>query len=366
MNDPGRRASSAALLPGLMLLVAACGGGTVASPTAPAASVPPASTSGATVAPSPSAAVSYPLELTDAAGEVHRFEEPPARIGCWWLGCSEVLADLGVRPHAAGAEISGPLFFPDGTGPVVTISDGNSVEEWAAAEPDVLVGDAWGVGGDNAEAFAQVAPVFHLHTPFYDGHETETLRGIDAYAENLRIMGKLTLRTAEAEAAIARFEALLADLKEVAPAGAGDTVIALLWASNEGQYFLLEAESPFCDAIEGASLGLCIDEQGEINAEAFLGIDPDWIAYIAFGEDSWQKRPPDPVWQQLSAVEAGQVYDSNGRGNGSTRIFCCSLRGLEHALLEYAHEVWGEAAGVPDPGPAYDYDPRDSAVLTGS
>lgn len=347
------------------LIVAGCQPGGTASP---ATSTPlpgsPSPAASDTPAPSPSeAGVTYPLEIADATGALRTFTTPPERIGCWWLGCMEVMADLGVVPHAAEAASSGPFFYPAGE-PAVKISDAFSVEEWAAADLDLIVTDLSGFG-DNQDAFEQVAPVFYLHTPFYVGSE-EKLRGSDAYVENLRLMGQILDRADEAEAAIERFDSLVGALKERAPEAAADTVLSALWGSNEGQYFLLEANGPFCAVLEDDLLGRCIDEEGEINAEAYLAIDPDWIAYIAFGTDSWRTRPADPVWGKLSAVSKSQVYDSNGRGNGVTRIFCCSLRGLEHALLEYANEVWGDEGGVPDPGPAYDYDPMRNPLTTGS
>jgi iron complex transport system substrate-binding protein len=343
------------------LVAGACQPAAAPSPAAPSSPSPSAA---ATASPEPSpseAGVVFPLEIEDASGATVTFEGPPERVGCWWLGCLEVMADLGVTPHAAEDALEGAFFFPAGE-PEVGIADTFSVEEWAAADIDLFVADLNGFG-DNTEAFAQITQPFYLHTPFYADTEEE-LRGVDAYVENVRLMGQVLDRTAEADAAIERFESLVAELKERAPEGAPETVVSGLWASNEGQYFLLEANSPFCDVLETNGLATCIDEEGEINAEAYLAIDPDWIAYIAFGSDSWTARPPDPVWSKLSAVKNEQVYDSNGRGDGATRIFCCSLRGLEHALLEFGHEVWGEEGGIPDPGPAYDYDPSRNPLLT--
>lgn len=50
------------------------------------------------------------------------------------------------------------------------------------------------------------------------------------------------------------------------------------------------------------------------------------------------------------------MYDA---GN---RVYCCSLRGLEHALQEYAHHAYRPAAGVPAPGPVAAFDPTTSPL----
>jgi ABC-type Fe3+-hydroxamate transport system substrate-binding protein len=311
--------------------------------------------------PSPET-VEYPLELTDAVGETHVFDGPPEKDGCWWFGCVENMADLGLVPYAIssqGTPTDSAMFFPAGP-PEIDVADTNSVEEWAATEAEIFIADSFGVG-EQQEAFEQIAPVFHLHTPFPADNDAEALRGLEVYQENLRLMGQITGHPAAADAALEQFESFVAALQTKAPAGAADIEISPLWSSNEGAYFVMPDSEPFCDALATYSLGHCIDATGQLNAEAYLEIDPEWIAYIVFGEDSWEKRTPDPVWGELSAVTSGQIYDASP--GGPSRIFCCSLRGLTHALQEYAHHVWGEAGGVPDPGPVADFDPARSGVL---
>ena len=47
-----------------------------------------------------SGTVSYPLTLTDASGQKLTLDKKPTKIGCYWTGCDEVLASLGVVPDS--------------------------------------------------------------------------------------------------------------------------------------------------------------------------------------------------------------------------------------------------------------------------
>ncbi len=314
----------------LMVIFSAC--------AMPTTTTPGEVTPSAAVATITTADTVFPLTITDAAGQEFTFDAPP-KIGCWWTGCTEVLADLGVAPHAASTWLEegydSPLFFPAGS-PLHEIVDTQNPENWAAAEVDLLIMRV--PASPDHDAMKAAAPIFYLHHPSYG---ESGLRGYEAYLENVRIGGQLTGKPAEAEAAIARFEHTIANLKLLATPETQAQTVVVLW-ENEA-YRALDSTNPFCIAIAEASLGTCIEAPmwDEINAETFLAADPDVILFMS-GSAIYQERT-DPIWHQLTAVKEGRVYGTTGL------YYCCGARAMIHSLQEYAHLIL--PAAVPNPGP---------------
>ncbi len=331
------------------LLLAAC-----TAPTPPAdtstASPPAAETAAATTLEADSDL--FPLTITDAAGQEFIFDAPP-KIGCWWAGCTEMLADLGIVSHAASytEENSNSVFFYPVGVPAHNIADTQNPELWAASEVDVIL---MRVPNDPAhEPLKAAAPIFYLHHPSY-GESAQT--GYQAFIENLRILGQLTGRPDAAEAALVRFESVLNNLRALATPETQALTVAVLF-NGEGYRFIAPG-NPFCVVLAEVELGNCVGEGAastETNAEEFLSLDPDWIVY-QIGDGSYKDRI-DPIWAQLTAVKEDQVYDAQGH-----RYYCCSLRGLIHALQEYAHYVLPNA-NLPAPGLWLDFDPLQSPLV---
>lgn len=336
---PPRRALGVCLLSWLILLTACA---------VPAPAAPPASKA----APASSAETLFPLTITDAVGQEFTVDAPP-RLGCWWAGCTEMLADLGVVAHAAAydEEMSQSLFlYPNGA-PAENIADTANPELWAAAEVELLL---LRVPDDPArDPLKAAAPIFYLHHPSY-GESSQN--GYQAYVENLHILGQLTGRPAEADAAVARFMTVMDNLHALATPETAAQRVAVLF-NGEG-FTMIGPENPFCVALAAVELGQCVGEGAasyEVNAEEFLSLDPDWLVYQV-GDGSYADRT-DPVWSQLTAVKEGRVYDAQNH-----RYYCCSLRGLILALQEFAHYTLPEA-NIPDPGPWLDFDPRQSPLV---
>ncbi|MEX1021128.1 MAG: ABC transporter substrate-binding protein, partial [Litorilinea sp.] len=203
------------------------------------------------------------------------------------------------------------------------------------------------------EPLKAAAPIFYLHHPSY-GESAQS--GYAAFVENLRLVSQLTGQPDAAEVAIARFDTVLENLRAISTPETHTLSVAVLF-QGEG-YRVIGPGNPFCVALAAAQLGQCVgegDASYEINAEEFLGLDPDWLIYQS-GDGSYQDRT-DPVWSELSAVKEGRVYDALGN-----RYYCCSLRGLIHALQEYVHYVVPDA-NIPAPGPWLDFDPVQSPLL---
>gem|GEM_PF-617828 len=337
------RFSLSTVLLSLIVILGACAMPT----TTPSGEVAPA----ATVATTTTVDTLFPLTITDAVGQEFTFDAPP-KIGCWWAGCIEMLADLGIVPHAASyteENANSVFFYPVGV-PAHNIADTQNPEFWAAAEVYVIL---MRVPNDPAhDPLKAAAPIFYLHHPSY-GESAQT--GYQAFVENLHILGQLTGQPAAADAAIARFDNVLTNLRALSTPETQALTVAVLF-NGEGYRFIAPG-NPFCVVLAEVGLGNCVGEGAastETNAEEFLSLDPDWIVY-QIGDGLAADRT-DPIWAQLTAVKEGHIYDAQGR-----RYYCCSLRGLTHALQEYAHYVLS-AANIPAPGLWLDFDPLQSSL----
>lgn len=284
----------------------------------------------------------YPIEVTDAEGIVHRFEAQP-KILCMWAGCPEILAELGLTPHAAAgtreANEEGAIFnYPPGQLPETYIEDTQNVELIEQAGVDLVVKRVPASPED--DALTQVVPVFYLHHPDYG---ESAVGGWEAYRENVRLIAAVMGQPEEAaQGVLDRFDAVLEKLKAGAPADAAERTLMVMF-NSEG-YNIIGPDSPFCDLIQTNDLGQCVGEGtgGELSAEAVLALDPDWIAVqVSAADETWETRS-DPTWERLTAVQEGHVY------NAGNRYYCCGLRGLTHSLQSYAHYVL--EMDVPDPG----------------
>lgn len=332
----------------LLILQAAC----TAAPTPAQADLPTTAETTPATASTGTDTARFPLTITDAAGQEFTFDVPP-RIGCWWAGCTEILADIGLVAHAAAydEESAKSIFaYPHGV-PPQQIADTQNPELWAAAEVDIVIMRV-PVASEHA-AYKLATPIFYLHHPSY-GESAQS--GYEAFIENLRIVGQLTGKPAAAEAAIVRFTTALDTLRSLStPAIAAQTVAVFFQGDG---YRMIGPGNPFCVALAEAALGNCIGEGAasyEVNAEEFLNLDPDWIVYQT-GEASYEDRT-DPIWAELRAVKAGQVYDAT-----NNRYYCCSARGLILALQDYANHVLS-AGVVPATGPQDDFDPTQSPLV---
>lgn len=346
-------------------VAAACGEastGNDATPGGAATTAAPAGTEAAPAASTAAAApaVTFPLEITDAAGVTHRFDKPVTKIACRYYGCIEDLADMGLVPHAAPSGDDGNAFlYPHGE-PAVKIEDFDNLEEWAASESEVIVEVVGPTSIEESKTLSKAAPVIMLNAP-YKVWSDSFKPGVAAWKADLELLGKITGQPERAQNAIDRFDRFVGNLKAAAPPGSADTVVANLLFTDDGTYSLMDSASPFCEALTANAIGKCaaIDgwsaESWEINAEAFLAADPPWVAYTVYSSDQSFKQREDPVWKRLTAVKNGQVFDF-------TRTNCCSLRVVEHALQDYAFHVWGAGGGVPDPGPEETYDPEASPL----
>ena len=296
-------------------------------------------------------ASTFPVTIKDAAGIEHHFTSPP-KIGCEWSGCVEVLADIGIKPYAVAnalqEELRSTFYYPLGK-PKYNIEDSKNPEDWAAADVDVILTRL--PSSRTSLSLNAAAPVFHLHHP---GFSKSNQTGYHAFIENIKLVGLLTGESEKALAALQRFKGMIANLKAKGTDETGRLTVAVIGSNN--RFNPLGPESPFCSLIHELNLGLCLGEGGEkqqLNAEMFLKWNPDWIVYGA--GNRYQDRNT-PIWKRLGAVRKGQIY--NAQGN---RYYCCSTRGLIHAMQEYTHKVIDK--NVPAPGNVLEFVVENSPLI---
>ncbi|MEM7288025.1 MAG: hypothetical protein AAF480_16865, partial [Actinomycetota bacterium] len=97
-----------------------------------------------------------------------------------------------------------------------------------------------------------------------------------------------------------------------------------------------------------------------MNAEAYLGLDPDLIIHTAFGGENTiaNREANDPIWNQLSAVQSGNVYETE-----SSRFYCCSTSAQIMMAQEYVGLLFPDA-GIPRPDIG-NFDPSQSPLVVG-
>ncbi|MEM1332268.1 MAG: ABC transporter substrate-binding protein [Actinomycetota bacterium] len=300
-------------------------------------------------------AVEFPVTVVDALGFEHTFDEP-ARVGCVVNLCREAFAGFGEPPAATPFEAS-DFFFPAGP-PEFVVTDINDLEAWAGADIDVAV--FGGPANQIHEIASDVTTVFFVHTP---GRTNDGMTGIEAVAENHRLLGTIADRLPEAEADIERLERAIATARSFSTPELADRTVVNLF--NGAAYLMefgdgdTEQSTAFCSVLLEAALGSCAEVDilaQEISAEAFLELDPDVIAMQA-GTLSVETRD-DPIWERLSAVQNGLAYDSSGTG-----YRFASARSLIWALQEFVHFTV-PGSGIPAPGPLDDFVPEASPLVS--
>lgn len=302
-----------------------------------------------------SASEGFPVTVTDAAGKKHTFDKPVTKIGCHWYYCYDVLADLGIRPQAGKpyTNSDGKVMFPLGqpVNDVESLGGSNSPESWAQSDVELIVARVH--SDDRLKALESAGTIFSLSSPGDKGAvQTELAK------KNLELVGQITGRQEQAKKAIARFDKFVADLKAKAPQDAATNAIVQLY--NVGENYVMSSPTlPFCSIVADNGLGKCATSSDwnsgtyQINAEAFLKLDPQWIAYQGNGK-SWKDRK-DPIWPRLTAVKSGRVYDLPAGGE----IDSVGLRSQQYFLHLYAFTVLKNAS---DPGPLTGYDPETATV----
>jgi len=298
--------SSALILIGAVLSIlalSACGGQEVV-PTSAAAPIPtsePEATAAPTEAPVPTP---VPIVLVDGLGREVTLAGPAKRIVSLAPSNTEILFALGAEDLVVGREDTAD--YPVGALDIPSIGSlfGDiNTEVIVALEPDLALA-AGIITPEQVQAIEAIGvPVFSLGDPM----------GFDALYENLRIVGLLTGREAEAARLIedlrARVDAVLATVTDADPVKVyyevDGTDPSSPWTTGSGTF-----QDVLIGLAAGTNVVSDIQGWGQINVEELVSRDPD---IIIFGEGPWVPTTPESLsaragWSGIAAVVNGSVH----------------------------------------------------------
>lgn len=252
-------------------------------------------------------AVVYPRTVKHAMGET-KLDKQPERVYAPYM--EDALLTLGVKPvlkWSLGPLVQEYLEPQLQDVPKIDFSAGENSEQILAAQPDLIVLYSSEMGASGAyERDSQIAPTYVFKDAAGDWKGT------------LSELGDLLGKTAEADRAIADYDALVAKARsELAPIVEGKTFATIRIKPKE---ITLMDGTYFSGATLYGDLGLTphpmVKEQAwenfiTLSMEALPDLDADYIFYTVQGDDARANADRvlgSDLWKNLPAVKAGHAY----------------------------------------------------------
>jgi len=271
-----------------------------------------------------------PLDLTDGLGRQVALAAPAQRIVSLAPSNTEILFAIG-----AGSQTVGRDELSDFPTAAVTVSSIGSTfgqlntEAIVALQPDLVL-------AASITAPEQVQALEDLGMTIYLLPNPNDFAG---FYQNLRIVGELTGRQAEAAELAAGLEARVAAVAESVQgvdrprvfyeADGSDPTAP--WTTGSGTF-----QSVLIDLAGGANVAAELTGWGQFSLEQLVAVDPQ---VIVFGSGSFVPTTPEslaarPGWGTLTAVAEGRVYamDTNWVDRPGPRL----VDGLE-AMARFIH-----------------------------
>ena len=285
------------ILPLLLVAIAACGGGAVAT-AAPTQTV---ALPTATLAPTATPAPSFPISLTDDEGTVVKILAAPQKIVSLTPAATEILYAIGAGPRVVAKVEDVANFPPEASSlPVVATFQGVDVEKIVAANADLVVS-----GG----------------APFGQGPAVEQLRRANipvlvvapaTLADVLKNIQLIGSATGDGSAATALAASMTADFDAIRSATAG--------LEHPKVFYEIDATSKIFTAATGSLLEEMLKSAGadpittgsptayDIAIETLVQADPTLILLgdAAYGVTPEQVKAR-PGWDSISAVKSGNI-----------------------------------------------------------
>ncbi|GAA4701492.1 iron complex transport system substrate-binding protein [Promicromonospora umidemergens] len=269
----------------------------------------------------------FPLTIEHALGETS-VEEAPVRVATWGWGSTEAAIAAGVYPVAVAEQTwtvgEGNLlpwvedaYDEAGIEHPTVLTDaeaGASVpyEEFAAAEPDLIVAPYSGITQEQYDLLSEIAPtVAYPETPW----QTPWDEIITATADALG-------RSAAGEAKVDEINQYLADEAEAHPEFAGKTFAAIVDSPEEGLIYVYRAGDPRAGFLEGLGLesAPAVEELAPDDGEFFYTLsyeeldklESDIVVAYTYTEEEAEALPTKKELQALPAVKDGMVAQQIG------------------------------------------------------
>jgi iron complex transport system substrate-binding protein len=269
----------------------------------------------------------FPLTIEHALGET-TIEEAPERVATWGWGSTEAAIAAGVYPVAVAEQTwtvgEGNLlpwvedaYDEAGVEQPTVLTDaeaGASVpyEEFAAAEPDVIVAPYSGLTQEQYKLLNEIAPtVAYPETPW----QTPWDEIITATADALG-------RSAAGEAKVDEINQYLADEAGAHPEFAGTTFAAIVDSPEQGLVYVYKSADPRAGFLEGLGLKTApaVDELAPDDGEFFYTLsyeeldklDSDIVVAYTYTDEEAKALPTKKELQALPAVKDGMVVQQVG------------------------------------------------------
>lgn len=262
-------------------------------PTAPPAAQP---TLEPTAAPAPAA---FPVTITDDDGKTVTIEDEPLRIVSFVPSMTEILFALGL-----GERVVGNTTFCDYPEEAKSVE---KVGEFANIDLEKVVGLSPDLVLATSLHYQTVAPALRERGITVAVFESTTVKGT---LEQILAIGRLTGRSAEAEALVADMQARL-DAITAKVAGARRPRVfweldALLYSVGKGSII-----SDMIKHAGGDNIGDQLEgEWPQFEMEALIAADPEIIilADHDFGETA-EKVQARAGWSEMTAVKEGRIVE---------------------------------------------------------
>ena len=288
---------------------------------APAANdaTPSASASGATD--------EFPLTIEHALGET-TIEEAPVRVATWGWGSTEAAIAAGVYPVAVAEQTwtvgEGNLlpwvedaYDEAGIDHPTVLTDAEAgatvpYEEFAAAEPDVIIATYSGITQEQYDLLSEIAPTVAYPKTAWQTPWDEIITATDD------ALG----RSAAGEAKVEEINTYLADQAEAHPEFAGKTVAAIVDSPEKGLVYVYRAGDPRAGFLEGLGFETApaVEELAPDDGEFFYTLsyeeldklDSDLVVAYTYTEEEAEALPTKKELQALPAVKDGMVVQQVG------------------------------------------------------
>ena len=292
----------ATLLLSLIVVVAACTGGAIASTSAPASIAPsPIPSVAATPSPSPTPRPAFPTTLTDDDGTAVTIPVEPHTIVSLTPAITEILFALGLGDEIKGRS-QDPFLYPPEAGPIPELAtyDAVDTEKIVAAAPDVVF--AGGNFFTPPDAIAKLRSlgltVVVLYAP-----------SVDAVYRDIDLIGQATGTTARAEAMV---DGIRAEFDNVHAAVAGLPTPRVFYELDATGAIYGPADESFLAEMIQLAGGIPITtgstDKYDISVERLIEQDPEVIlmADAPFGVTAEQVAAR-PGWNVMTAIKMGQI-----------------------------------------------------------
>lgn len=269
----------------------------------------------------------FPLTIKHALGET-TIEEAPERVATWGWGSTEAAIAAGVFPVAVAEQTwtvgEGNLlpwveeaYDEAGIDKPTVLTDAESgasvpYEEFAAAEPDVIIATYSGITQEQYDLLSEIAPtVAYPETAWQTPWDQIITSTADALG-----------RSAAGEAKVEEINTYLAEQAEAHPEFAGKTVAAIVDSPEEGLVYVYRAGDPRAGFLEGLGFETApaVEELAPDDGQFFYTLsyeeldklDSDLVVAYTYTEEQAEALPTKKELQALPAVKAGMVVQQVG------------------------------------------------------